>query len=433
MSTELTMPKLGLTMKTGKVARWLVAEGACVHQGDEIFEVETDKITNKVESPADGVVHILVPQGEVVEVGTVLGLLGEAGEAVAAPAQGASAPAAAPSGDAEEEGAASPAAAQAAAPAQASGTSWILATPRARALARFLELDLRHVTPTGANGRIREADVVARQDVLSRIAITPLARVLASQAGLDICTLTGSGEGGKIVRADVERALNPEAAQAAPAAAAAAESAAADVRELVLEEAGGASPVRTLSATVDMTACQQLLGDMKRLGAQYKKAAAELDLGLIMALVAARTLAAHPALNAVYGNGRLVRERSVQLALRTMPAGSDALLADAQDKGLLALAADRKAARAGSSTFVLTSFTGSRVERATPSLGAGQAAGLALGAPVQRAVSCNGSLALTLACDVTLGYDARMVTDAEACAFMDALVAAADNPLLLVF
>ena len=99
------MPKLGLTMKTGKVARWLVAEGACVHQGDEIFEVETDKITNKVESPADGVVHILVPQGEVVEVGTVLGLLGEAGEAVAAPAQGASAPAAAPSGEAEEEGA----------------------------------------------------------------------------------------------------------------------------------------------------------------------------------------------------------------------------------------------------------------------------------------------------------------------------------------
>ena len=80
------MPKLGLTMKTGKVARWLVAEGACVHQGDEIFEVETDKITNKVESPADGVlVRILVPQGEVVEVGTVLGLLGEAGEAVDAP------------------------------------------------------------------------------------------------------------------------------------------------------------------------------------------------------------------------------------------------------------------------------------------------------------------------------------------------------------
>ena len=197
------MPKLGLTMKTGKVARWLVAEGASVHQGDEIFEVETDKITNKIECPADGVLlQILVPQGEVVEVGTVLGLLGEAGEAVATkPAT------AAP--EAQAEAAPDAAAPAAQAPVKAAG-SYILATPRAKALARFLEMDLCFVTPTGRNGRIREADVLARQDVLSRIAITPLARVLASQAGLDICTLTGTGEGGKIVKADVERALNSD-------------------------------------------------------------------------------------------------------------------------------------------------------------------------------------------------------------------------------
>ena len=256
MSTELTMPKLGLTMKTGKVARWLVAEGASVHQGDEIFEVETDKITNKIECPADGVLlQILVPQGEVVEVGTVLGLLGEAGEAVATkPAT------AAP--EAQAEAAPEAAAPAAQAPVKAAG-SYILATPRAKALARFLEMDLCFVTPTGRNGRIREADVLARQDVLARIAITPLARVLASQAGLDICTLTGTGEGGKIVKADVERALNPEAAAAAEAAqpeAAAEES----VRAMVLEEGGG-SFARELSATLDMTACLALLADLWRL------------------------------------------------------------------------------------------------------------------------------------------------------------------------
>ena len=269
MSTELTMPKLGLTMKTGKVARWLVAEGASVHQGDEIFEVETDKITNKIECPADGVLlQILVPQGEVVEVGTVLGLLGEAGEAVATkPAT------AAP--EAQAEAAPEAAAPAAQAPVKAAG-SYILATPRAKALARFLEMDLCFVTPTGRNGRIREADVLARQDVLARIAITPLARVLASQAGLDICTLTGTGEGGKIVKADVERALNPEAAAAAEAAqpeAAAEES----VRAIVLEEGGG-SFARELSATLDMTACLALLADLKRLGALYKKRADVLGL-----------------------------------------------------------------------------------------------------------------------------------------------------------
>lgn len=63
MSIELTMPKLGLTMKTGKVSKWFVAEGAAVQKGDGLFEVETDKITNKVESPADGVLfQIVVPQ-----------------------------------------------------------------------------------------------------------------------------------------------------------------------------------------------------------------------------------------------------------------------------------------------------------------------------------------------------------------------------------
>ena len=76
MSIELAMPKLGLTMKTGKVSKWFVAEGAAVKQGDDLFEVETDKITNKVESPADGVLfQIMVQPKQEVAVGAVLGIL----------------------------------------------------------------------------------------------------------------------------------------------------------------------------------------------------------------------------------------------------------------------------------------------------------------------------------------------------------------------
>ena len=75
------MPKLGLTMKTGKVSKWFVAEGAMVKQGDDLFEVETDKITNKVESPADGVLfQILVQPKQEVAVGAVLGIIAEPGE-----------------------------------------------------------------------------------------------------------------------------------------------------------------------------------------------------------------------------------------------------------------------------------------------------------------------------------------------------------------
>ena len=87
MAYEVQMPKWGLTMKTGKIARWLVAEGGAVAVGQPLLEVETDKITNVVESPAGGVLlQIVSPQGEVVPVMQVIGIIGESGEAVAAPA-----------------------------------------------------------------------------------------------------------------------------------------------------------------------------------------------------------------------------------------------------------------------------------------------------------------------------------------------------------
>ncbi len=51
MSVNVTMPKLGMTMKVGKVSKWYKNEGDSVEKGENLFEVETEKITNKVESP----------------------------------------------------------------------------------------------------------------------------------------------------------------------------------------------------------------------------------------------------------------------------------------------------------------------------------------------------------------------------------------------
>ncbi|NPV56599.1 MAG: biotin/lipoyl-binding protein [Anaerolineae bacterium] len=68
------MPKWGLTMEEGTLTNWLVQEGAQVKEGDILAEIETDKILNQLECPADGVMtKILVPGGsEAVAVGTVL-------------------------------------------------------------------------------------------------------------------------------------------------------------------------------------------------------------------------------------------------------------------------------------------------------------------------------------------------------------------------
>jgi pyruvate dehydrogenase E2 component (dihydrolipoyllysine-residue acetyltransferase) len=76
--TKLAMPKWGLSMRQGKVTDWLVAEGEEVRQGEELFEVETEKIDGAVESPAAGVLRRRVAEvGAVVPVGGLVGVLAD--------------------------------------------------------------------------------------------------------------------------------------------------------------------------------------------------------------------------------------------------------------------------------------------------------------------------------------------------------------------
>ena len=76
MATELTMPMLGEVMEEGVVASWDVEEGDTVEKGQVILEIETDKSTFEIESPASGVVtKILVPEGETVPINTPLAVI----------------------------------------------------------------------------------------------------------------------------------------------------------------------------------------------------------------------------------------------------------------------------------------------------------------------------------------------------------------------
>ena len=60
MASELIMPQLGLTMTEGTVSQWLKREGDVVKKGEEVVEVETDKINNIVEAPEDGILLKIV-------------------------------------------------------------------------------------------------------------------------------------------------------------------------------------------------------------------------------------------------------------------------------------------------------------------------------------------------------------------------------------
>src|SRR3990172_3246689 len=81
MAHEFCLPDLGEGLTEGEVARWLVAEGVRGEEDDPLVEIQTDKTTVEIPSPYAGtVLKILVAEGEVAPVGTVLIVIGEAGE-----------------------------------------------------------------------------------------------------------------------------------------------------------------------------------------------------------------------------------------------------------------------------------------------------------------------------------------------------------------
>ena len=155
--TAIAVPKWGIEMVEGTVNVWNKAVGDPIAKGDEVFEMESDKIVNVWESPADGVLRrILVEEGEARPVGSLLGVI--AAESVddasidsfIAGFSGDSEPAAAPT--------------EVAAPAPKSGPGGDAATrsaPAVRNLAAELGVDLNTVTGTGRRGRITEDDVRA--------------------------------------------------------------------------------------------------------------------------------------------------------------------------------------------------------------------------------------------------------------------------------
>lgn len=82
MAYVVVMPKLGLTMKSGLVARWLVGVGDRVERDSPLLEVETDKITSEVASPAAGMLLRAVAPDLEVAVGEPIAILGEPAEDV---------------------------------------------------------------------------------------------------------------------------------------------------------------------------------------------------------------------------------------------------------------------------------------------------------------------------------------------------------------
>ena len=156
----LRLPALGETMEWGIIIQWFVGEGAEFDAGDPLYEVENEKVTLSVDAVAAGtLLRITAPSGEELDVGTLIAVVGEPGEA--ADAAAIDELMAAESGPTVELPSTSPAAPQPTGSEATRRPGRVRAAPKARNLARDRGIDLAAIEGTGPRGMITVDDIEA--------------------------------------------------------------------------------------------------------------------------------------------------------------------------------------------------------------------------------------------------------------------------------
>lgn len=401
MATVITMPKLGLTMTSGSVAKWHKKEGDRVEKGEVILEVSTEKITYKVEAPESGVLRkILVQPGTKVPIGTSLCII------------------AAPDEDISELLKEAPTAPAAEKPAQ----------PEAKP------------APVAAKP--------AGEEVL--IKATPIAKKIAKEQGIDLALVTGTGPGGRIVEKDVLDFIERQkaAAGARPVAEAAPlkRIALSDVRQVIAERMSTSwqnSPMVTLNVDVDCTLLKKLREDLK---SSFKEKGLNLSYNYILMKACAVALKEQPMLNSYLEGNEVVLydEVNIGLAVATEEALLVPVVKDVAGKNLYEIASDGDAliekARKGElaiddvtgGTFTITNLGMFGVRDFTPIINPPQCAILGVGEMKDKPCVCDGQIVVKPMMTLSLTFDHRIVDGAQGAMFIRRVKELLENPLLLL-
>ena len=393
MANEVKLPRLGQGMEAGTVNRWLKAEGETVAKGEPLFEVDTDKVTQEVESDFAGVLlKIVLPSGEA-PVGQTIAYIGEAGEEVAAE------------------------------PAAASSAS---EPPQPRDV------------PAPKTSASAPAEAPSNG---GRVKASPLARRIARERGIDLHSLQGTGPDGRIVAEDVERGQ-----AAAPAATAVPQGEAesiplTNIRKTIARRLTAAweAPVFQLTVTADMTRANELVARARELSPDVRITITDL-----LAKVCAHALMHHGNVNVQYTEDALLKFPTANVGIAVAaPQGLVVPVIRSVERLTLAeLAAARGeiVGRARESkltsqdleggTFTISNLGMFGIEQFVAVLNPPQAAILAVGATIDTPVVRNGAVEARPVMSMTLTVDHRAVDGAEGADFLRTVKQFVEEPAL---
>lgn len=440
---DILMPQLGETVTEGKITTWFKSVGDAVKPGDNLFEIETDKVTMEVPATNAGfLTEIMVAAGAIAPVGAVVAVVGEAGGSRSAAAPVA-APVAAPK--------------PAAAPAGRPAVGFIAPVPAAA-----------H-KPSGPMDPFFEVRTPARNHGPAQIAggtyVTPLARRLASESGIDLSRIKGSGPHGRIVAQDVESAAQSGAGRASAPAGQSAAQVMALYRDVPHEEvpldgmrktiatrlvqAKSTIPHFYLTADIDI---DRLLAMREEANAAAPKGADgkpafKLSLNDFVIKAWATALRRIPAANAVWAEDRILRFQHADIGVAVALDGGllTPVVRNADTKSVGAIAADMRdlAERARAKKLAPTEYQGGSsaisnlgmygVREFAAIINPPHATILAVGASRRQAVEKpDGSVGFVSQMSVTVSCDHRVVDGALGAELLAAFRGFMEQPVTML-
>ncbi len=447
MAELIVMPKLGLTMTEGTISNWRKAEGDTVAQGEILFDVETDKISNEVEAKLSGVLRKIIVEEGTVDIFQPVAVIGDAHEDISALLGGgvAAAPALEEAGTPADAGAAAAEEGEAAVPA-AGGR--IKASPYAKKTAALLSVDLRQVRGSGPEGRITEGDVrkyaaEGGSGAAAKVKISPAAAIEAAALGIDP---SGLHKEGRIMKEDIRSfaaASSKTAVQ--PAVQAAVQEITRvpmnSMRRIIAKrmlESQAVSPAVTYNMKLDTTA----LGVLR----QQLKDTLKVTYTDLLVSIAAKALLEFPLLNcSIEGTEFVMRNyANIGVAVGLEEGLIVPVVKNAGQKGLAEISQEVKRLAAGArnnsltseeltgGTFTITNLGMYGMESFSPIINQPEVAILGVNAIVDTPVAVNGEIVIRPLMNLSLTADHRAVDGAVAAQFMQRIKAYAEKPALLL-
>ena len=451
MAETINMPKLGFDMAEGTLVRWVKQVGENINKGDVLAEIETDKATVEVESPASGVVlQHMVDQGTVVPVNAPIAVVGAAGEKVeAAPAKE----------DGKQKAEAKPEAKAEAVADARQGTPGQQTQP----MAAPAEPAASPPTPTSAQQPAASPTTVAdtRQsapapaEATGPVKASPLAKKIAKDNQLDLSRIPGSGPGGRVVRKDVEAALSqPPTVSRPPTPAAYAQVTVTQEDQVIqntkLRQAIGRRLVESKQSIPHFYVTHEYKMDalmaMRKQANEYLPDNEKLSVNDFILKAVALALRQFPNLNATIKGNEVIQFGHVNVGVAvTVPGGlMTVVVKDTDQKPLRQISAEVKTmagrAREGKvkpedvdgSTFSTSNLGMYDVEDFIAIINPPEAAILAISSAREVPVVESGQVKAGWRMKATISVDHRVSDGAEAAQFMQKLAEFLENPVRML-